>query len=67
MAVPLARMTRAQLTEDLVCLREPPFLVLREDHASIDLDVEDAVVTADELRFAPGLLLDPGRQTGGLR
>jgi len=41
--------------------------VFREDHAAVRLYVEDAVVSLDQARLDAELLLDTGRQTGGLR
>jgi len=48
-------------------LRKPMLLVFREDRLAIGLDVEDAVRPFDELDVEAELLLDRGRQTGGLR
>jgi hypothetical protein len=41
--------------------------VLREDHLSVELDVEDAIIALDQARLYGELLLNLGRQTGGLR
>jgi hypothetical protein len=57
----------AELREDLLRVWEAPGLVLGEDPLPVDLDVEDPVVSLDEDGLDAGLLLDPGRQTGGLR
>jgi hypothetical protein len=48
-------------------LREAARLVFGVDQLSVHLDVEDAVVALDELGLDTNLLLDLGRQTGGLR
>jgi hypothetical protein len=56
-----------QHREDLGVLREPPCIVLREDLPAVDDDVEDAAAPLDELGRDARLLLDRGRQTGGLR
>jgi hypothetical protein len=39
--------------------------VLREDALTVRHDVEDAVVSPDELGIVAELALDRGRQTGG--
>jgi len=57
---------RCQLVEHLVVLGEAADLVLAEDEPPIRLDVEDPARTLDELGLDPELLLDRGRQTGGL-
>jgi hypothetical protein len=42
-------------------------VVLAEDSLAVDDHVEDAVVTPNQLGLLAELLLDRGRQTGGLR
>ncbi len=50
----------------LVGLREAPGLVLRVDAGAVGHDVEDAVGAFDQLGLDTELLLQRGRQTGGL-
>jgi hypothetical protein len=56
---------RAQRVDDLLGLGEPARLVLRVDQVTIDDDVEDAVVAADQFGVDLEIVLQPGRQTGG--
>jgi hypothetical protein len=56
-----------ELREDLRIFRKSTFVVLREDELSVDLDVEDSTAAGDEFGNDVVVLLDPGRQTGGLR
>ncbi len=57
----------AELCEDLVGIGESSGFVLRVDERAVHGHVEDAVIALDEFRFDASLLLDSGRQPGGLR
>ncbi|MGH7287521.1 MAG: hypothetical protein ACREI8_05820 [Myxococcota bacterium] len=56
-----------QRRQDLTHIRETPGFVLAEDALAVGADVEDAVITSQQLGRDAELLLDRGRQTGGLR
>jgi hypothetical protein len=56
-----------ELAKDLRIFRKSTFVVLREDELSVDLDVENSTAAGDEFGNDVVVLLDPGRQTGGLR
>jgi hypothetical protein len=49
---------------DFAGVRKAPHVVLREDQRAVDPDVEDAVLTMDQLRIDSKLLLEGGGQTG---
>jgi hypothetical protein len=55
------------LVEDLLVVREPAFLLLREDLLPIQHHDESAAVAFDERGLDATLLADLGRQTGGTR
>ena len=57
---------RFQRLEDLTMLRKPVLLVLREDGAAIDHDVEDSAASGQQRGFERELACDRGCQTGGL-
>jgi hypothetical protein len=63
---PLRWASIPELGEDLLGLREATGLVLRVDPLAVHDDIEDPVVTFDELWLYAYLVLDEGRQTGGL-
>jgi len=52
--------------DDLILFGKTVHLVLGENELSIDNDVEDAAVPADQLGLDAELFLYSGRQTGGL-
>lgn len=63
----MEKLTLTQRAQDLPSRRESILLVLAEDPRAVDDDVEDAVAAPYQLGLHPELLLDRGRQTGGLR
>jgi hypothetical protein len=56
-----------QCSDDLMLFGESTGGVLRKHQVSIHQDVEDAVVTLDQLGLDSEFLREPGPQTGGLR
>jgi hypothetical protein len=56
----------ADLCEDFVGIGESSGLVLRVDELAVRDHVEDAVVAFDELGLDASVVLDSGRQPGGL-
>jgi hypothetical protein len=55
-----------QHREDLILLREAPFGMLREEELAVDDDVEDPIVSLKERGLYARVLVNSGRQTGGL-
>jgi len=64
---PIIRLSRIEPIDDLPWRRKALLLMLREDHVAVDDDIEHAIVALDQRRVDAELVLDPGRQTGGLR
>ena len=61
----LAPPTSRQRPNDLVVLREAPFLLLREDQVPVGDDVELALLARDGLGVVSGALVQLGRETRG--
>jgi hypothetical protein len=57
----------AELTQDFRIFREAAFVLFREDEFSIKFDIENPTAAGNEFGRDVVLLLDLGRQTGGLR
>lgn len=57
----------AEQLQDLGIFRKTPDVVLRKDQLPVDLDIEDASASGDQLRGFADLTLNLGCQTGGLR
>src|SRR4029078_8785616 len=56
-----------QEAEDLVLLRKPSELLLREDLLSVRRDLEHSALALDQLALHAERFLDVSRQTGGSR
>lgn len=55
-----------ELIQDLGIFREAPLVMFRKDEFSVDFDIENPAGTRNEFGLDVMVLLDSGRQTGGL-